>query len=813
MTLQQFFRHCILCLALLSWPLAVQPLAAQKETAKNSSPTQAKDSKPPAAKAGKPANNPANDAIAPDAAKGFGTSAAKDAASPKATNPFDASGAPTAASLVPTVIPNELPPHPRLLLNSEGVAQLKQRIAACSWAKSQWERIKSKTDQALSQTVELPPRGGNWSHNYVCSEHGARLSLGKKIAPWEWEHKCPIGPHILHGDTSKGSLDFNGNAISSAHADLAQQIVDAGILFQATGDTRYAARGRAILLAYTDRYLAYPLHDNQGRLGKGGGHVASQSLTEASWIIITAQGADLVWDTLSADERQRVADKMLLPAVNEIILPRKVGIHNIQCRHNSAIGLVGFLLGDKKLISFAIDDKAVGYRRQMEAGVMPDGMWLEGSSGYHFFTIEGLWPLTEAARNCGINLYGEKFKAMFDAPFTFIMPNLVLPDFNDSGMVSLQGHAALYELAFARYQNPLYASLLSRSDRKDERAMLFGVLNLPQGNLLNLKSRNSEASGYAILQRGQDQDATWLCVKYGPHGGGHGHPDKNQFVLYTHGQVLAPDGGTHAYGSPLHKSWDKATVAHNTLVVDQMSQTPAQGKSLAFGSENGVDYSVTDAGAIYKDARFIRTTAMLTPDLVLVIDQIHCDAPHTLDIAYHQFGAWEGLPAGQPWTAPGATDGYRYLKDATSLRAVSDGIVLKINAGGSRTAITLASGCDDPTEIIAGYAIYKTTQDRVPMLLMRRTAKNTAFVWAISLAGQPVTLKMSAVSGAISSNNAAPTANAANASRLPIDEAVLVQVSDGKRQWQILANPAKRAISAAFPDGAVWRGDEIIKIK
>jgi hypothetical protein len=44
------------------------------------------------------------------------------------------------------------------------------------------------------------------------------------------------------------------------------------------------------LLAYAERYLKYPLHDNQCRSGQGG-RVASQSLTEASWLIDVAEGA------------------------------------------------------------------------------------------------------------------------------------------------------------------------------------------------------------------------------------------------------------------------------------------------------------------------------------------------------------------------------------------------------------------------------------------------------------------------------------------------------------------------------------------
>src|SRR4029077_16767921 len=130
---------------------------------------------------------------------------------------------------------------------------------------------------------------------------------------------------------------------------------------------------------------------------------------------------------------------------------------------------------------------------------------------------------------------------------------------------------------------------------------LYGVTELPPADTLPAPvSRNSPASGYAILQRGQGSDATWLCVKYGPHGGGHGHPDKNTFILFAHGRILVTDAGTHAYGSPLHRDWDKTTLAHNTLIVDQSSQESATGKSLAFGADQGVDFSITDACAIYK---------------------------------------------------------------------------------------------------------------------------------------------------------------------------------------------------------------------
>jgi hypothetical protein len=630
------------------------------------------------------------------------------------------------------------------------------------------------------------------------------LTQGKQIGPWQWEHICPAGHHILHGDPSKAALDFDGNAIAGVHGKYAQQLINYGLLFQVTGEVRYAQKGDEILLAYANRYLEYPMHDNQGKPGRGG-RVASQSLTEASWLIDIAQGADLVWSTLSEGERQAIAEKLLRPALEQVLFPTHYGIHNIQCRLNSAIGLVGFLLDDAKLVTKAIDDPKNGFRQQLAQGVREDGMWIEGSGGYHFFTIAGLWPLPEAARNCGVNLYDAKFQSLFDGPLALAMPNFVLPNFNDSGTVPLENEDDLYELAFARFQNSACLGLLSASSHRGRLALLYGVegsaapaaVSAPRAEA---RSHNSPASGYAILERGSGKDATWLCVKYGPHGGGHGHPDKNTFILYTHGQILAPDAGTHAYGSPLHRDWDKTTFAHNTLVVDEKSQDPATGSSLAFGTERGVDYSITEAGPIYKGVAFTRTVAMLNPQLIVFIDQVQAEAEHTLDLTYHQFGEWQEVGTSNARPRNPATEisfftqspGYtHFTRTATHTNCTGNLVLTTKPAADCRPAITLAN--NEPTEVVTGYGVMKTTEDLVPLLLQRRRAQNTAFVWAISLDGAPVTLGVDPV-------------NSAQGEPVTTARAALVRVSvPNGNQWSLLVNPRASMVQAALADHTAWR--------
>ena len=682
------------------------------------------------------------------------------------------------------------PSHPRLLLDQKDLQALKLRIAQPAWS-DRWAKYKGDVDKALARPVELSPRGGNWSHNYVCPDHGARLKQGKQIGPWQWEHICPIGKHVLRGDPAQAHLDFDGNGISAAHGRLARLLIDAGVVYQVTGDRRYADQSREILLAYTAKYLTYPRHDNKGR-AKGGGHIASQSLTEASWLIDMAQGTDLAWDALTEEQRRAAQEKMFLPALEQIIIRSKLGIHNIQCRHNAAIGLVGFLYGDDRLIRLAIDDPQRGFRQQILQGVRDDGMWCEGASGYHFFTIDGLWPLAEAARHAELNLYDARFKSMFDGPLALATPSLTLPNFNDSGTVSLVGNADLYELAYARWHDPRYLPLVNAGRRKGDLALWYGVAQRPAGTAAaGLGSRNSPASGYAILECGTGSAATWLCLKYGPHGGGHGHYDKNHFILQARGLTLMPDGGTHAYGSPLHGSWDQTSLAHNTLVADEKTQARAEGRSLAFGATPAADFSVTEAGAIYPGVRFVRTVALLNEKLIVVVDQVRSEQEHVFDIACHLTGAWKTLPAGAPWTPPAVT-GYRHIAGATLRASPASQLFSTVPEQGAETALTVAGG--EPTQFIAGTGIGASTEDHVPVLLLRRKAQSTAFVWALALDGQPVTLETLPV-------------QAADGKPLATAVATAVQVRAGDKQWKLLVNPEKQAVLVNLP-GDGWRSSE-----
>ncbi len=684
-----------------------------------------------------------------------------------------------------------LPEHPRLLFGRQGIEALKARVERCEWAQKRWRVLLQNGEEWLKESVTLPPRGGNWYHYYACPEHGAALRTGERIGEWQWEHICPVDNRRFRSDPNRPEQDYDGCVIMNVHGMLANRVRDLGVLYQVTGNARYARKAAEIALQYAERYASYPLHTIRGEARVGGGRVGPQTLDEAVWLMPMAQGVDLIWQTLSPPNRDLLAHKLFLPAAREVILPHQLGVHNIQCWKNSAVGLVGLLLEEEELIQQAIHHPERGYWTQLRKGVTADGMWWEGAWGYHFYTLSSLWHLTEAARNCGIDLYGEELKRMYDAPFRFASPSLLLPAFNDSTEVNLRAQAPAYELAYARYKNPLYLQLLAASNRENDYALWFGVEALPKPTAARWRSTNYPTSGYAILAKGRGEKATWLCLKYGPHGGGHGHPDKLHLEIHAAGAPVASDPGMARYGVPIHANWYRTTLAHNTLVMDEGDQQPTEGKCLQFGSTNGVDFVVASAGAIYPDVRFVRAVALLSEEVIVVLDSVRCEGEHLLDIAFHLQGSWEHLPEGTKWQPP-AKRGYSYLSEPT-IRPVKGAITLSIRqSGGNTLTATLAS--DAPFELITALGVGKHSQDRVPVLVLRRTGNTLRAVWALSLKGRQLQAEIL---------SAAPD-GAAFASRIALP--------DGRKRLLAL-NPQGTPVQLQTPGDASWRVDGYLGIQ
>ena len=686
--------------------------------------------------------------------------------------------------------PLSLPAHPRLLFSAAAVPAMKKRAADTEWGKAYADALRTRGDEWLSHAIELPPRGGKYWHLYACVKDGATL---KRESPTR--HVCPVCGKVYTGQP------YDDIVLGWQHSKLAEGARDLGLLYQLTGDPRYAARAREILLAYAERYLSYPLHDKNNEPKVGGGRVTCQTLDESDWLIVVAQAADAVWDALSPADIATLKTKLFYPAAIDVIQKHRIEIHNIQCWKNSAVGLTGLLFGDVALVADAIDGPS-GCQAQLAQGVKEDGSWFEGAWHYHFYTLDALHYLTEAALYCGINLYGDQYRKMFLAPLDLAMPDGNLPAFNDDCEPAKVTGNPNYEIALARYGDARFALPLAAANRRTLQAFVTGVDPLPAAAAVPQTSRNSPDSGYAILRAGTGTNATWLCLKYGPHGGWHGHPDKNNFVLYAAGRVIVTDPGTSQYGIPIHAGWYTTTLAHNTLVVDEASQHPATGASLAFQNKAGWSASLTDAGPIHAGLTFRRAAFLIGTDLVLFLDLVHTDdgTSRNLDNACHLSGAWTPTPAGAP-AGPPAKPGYSYLRDLRTVESETGltlGVTAPKKASGPPVAVVFAPSPGAPTTYWTATGVGANTEDRVPVVIARRRAAATAFAWGIAMNSAGTRPDITHVTVSSAAGAPVPTGEAA---------AALVRTHAGA--FLIVANPDGRAIKVG-----TWTGsDKLIAIR
>ncbi len=553
--------------------------------------------------------------------------------------------------------------HPVLLVKREDLPRIRERIETHDWARQAWDGLLGHADNWVDREIEMPDRGGQWYHWYTCEKCGARLQT---VSPTE--HECPSC-----GATYSG-WPYDDVVIMRRHNGLSKATRDLGLAYAITEDDRYAAKAREILLGYADVYLDYPMHNKHGKDGGGACHVGAQPLSEATWLIPIVQGFDCVWGTLSESERERIAERVLLPAA-KLVRSYATSIHNIPCWENSAYGLVGIALGNAELASDAINGE-FGFRNQIEQGVTDDGMWYEGAWGYHYYTMMALEPLAVAAEHIGDNLYSDRYLSMFTAPVRMMGPTGMLPAFNDSGRTSAMGsgRARLYENAAAHWEADELGVVLGASDRSGYRALLFGPDELPTGTTA-LTSTIFPAAGVAMLRSDMSErpqgliegvPANSLALDYGPHGSGHGHPDKLGFEMHVAGRLFATDAGSVQYGNPAHRGWYKQTLSHNTVVVDGESQNRTEGELLfhTFGADATLVGAQSDGA--YHGVTLRRVMALL-PEGWLDLTVALSEEEHQYDWLLHGRG---DLALQQPISPPDAPPGegaYEWAEDWQSV--------------------------------------------------------------------------------------------------------------------------------------------------
>ena len=528
--------------------------------------------------------------------------------------------------------------HPHLFLNSAELAAVKQKTEQYPWAKLAYQALEARANSLIGVNIVVPTTGGGFYHDD----------------------------------------DEVAYAITERHYSLADKSRDAGLMYNFTNNPLYLESARNVLLAYADAYLTYEITDKEGRTGEqasAGGRATAQGINEARWIIPLAWAYDLVYNDLTEEERTKIEYGLLRPAADLIMLNNE-GRHNHQTWYNSGVGVIGFVLGEKEYIWYALlkDDSSLSY--QLDKSVTADGMWYEGSMHYQFYVLRAFQPLMEATHNAGFNVYeNPQYKSLFDFMVTYADPELEMPTINDGRVVNLldEDRVTYYELAYRRLGDPTYVPILEQSRRSDLNALLYGVGELGDSAERSWKTELYSDSDLAVLRAGSTKDGIQATLNYMGYQGGHSHADQLSLLLYGVGTDLAPDAGSIKYRLPEQEAYFKTTLAHNALVVDGVSQERAVGGELTKFVPNGAAQITQMRNDTLYPGVSLQRTVLLNADYLIDLYNASSDDVHTYDWVYHNRGKLsttsdQFAPVDEVW----GVDGYQYLMEAESAEIDTD---------------------------------------------------------------------------------------------------------------------------------------------
>ena len=575
-----------------------------------------------------------------------------------------------------------------LNITPQDIENIKTKITQNDWAKVRWEQIKTIADSAVADNsaIELPLKGGNWGHFYVDPEEGKPLVPGKYLGNWHWEHHNQAGTKTYLSVDSIKEKNYDGVLIlTKIHNAWATKLFSLALVYRITGEKVYLVRANQILEAYNRIYLQLPLHNKEGNSDPnaeiGVGRISAQALDESVWLLKILQSVSLIWDDMTPAQKTDLTENLLFPAVDMIKGCYNLGIHNISCWYNAAVGMTGYLTGREDYINWALHEKNRGLEFQLAKGFTPEGSWYENAPSYHFYAIHPIIYLAETAKNNGNPTFLSDIKKVFDAPIQLMMPDMYLPRFNDCREVYLPAYKSFYEYGYARYKSADYLPIIEKGREYTgtiekgnklvsdvnvfDFSLLYG-LTIPKNTAPIIpQSRHLEGSGFDILTIGKAEKTAWLATVYDQNHehGWHMHPNALDFVLYGNGEQISMNPGHAEYGAPVHEGWYKTSIAHNVLVVNQKNQDFRKVKSIAFGQTNGIQYSIAETDSIYKGVTQTRAFVLADENTVIIADWISSDTVSMFDIAYHQRGTWKMKEKGTKWEIPDSI-GYRYLKNA-----------------------------------------------------------------------------------------------------------------------------------------------------
>jgi alpha-L-fucosidase len=371
----------------------------------------------------------------------------------------------------------------------------------------------------------------------------------------------------------------------SRHVD---KIVQAAELAQSPGGGKYADWASAQLDFYAANYLKWPL-----QTAHGNSRLMFQSLDDAVVLTKLVKAARM----LPGGKRAYWYGSLFKPMAEQLDESMQ-RVHNIAVWQRSAMAVAALYGRDDALYRRAIDGP-YGIRRQLQDGVTSDYLWFEQSILYNDYVASALAPLFEVA-----DLPREKAIArnLSLAPLFLRFPDGMLPTPADS---------------------------------------TNGLRRVTGTRLPEVTSRNLESSRMAVIKEGPWQ----VYFHYGQLDSSHSQAEALNYEAYHEATAVTHDSGTVGYGSPLHRGYYTAALAHNVPVIDGLGQARWQSGELISYAPN----KVAARQPLYRaDASAERTLEIRGGELIDIVTVKSVGHNRRLGLLVHVQGDVELPPSFQP---------------------------------------------------------------------------------------------------------------------------------------------------------------------
>lgn len=532
--------------------------------------------------------------------------------------------------------------HPNMLLTKSNIPAIRKQVNQLPMLAKAFEALKLNADLALIKAFDAPVpkgKGGSYSH--------------------------------------------------TTHLDNASAFLDCGIVYQITGNEKYARFVIDGLKVYASKYKTFGKHPNCTQHYPG--VLFFQELNENVWMVRVAQAYDCVFEKLTAEERNLIENELFAPMVAWASVENKRTfnyMHNHATWGTAAVGMLGYVTGRDEWIKMALygtkEDGSGGFLKQLESLFSPEGYYDEGPY-YHRYALMPFVVFANVINNYEperkiFEYRNAVLRKAVDAIIQLSVPGGMLFHFNDAdkdAAITDEGIVYAVNIAYsAMGKNPGLLNIAARQGVVTLTDAGFNVardLQLKKASPFEYKTTwfgdgsDGTHGGVAVLREGKGSLMQTAVLKASSQGQGHGHYDRLNLLWYDGETEVFGDYGFARYVDieskrggeylPENASFAKQTVIHNTLTVDQKSDfeanytasTKYHPEKLFFVQNSQLSAASAIEANAFPGVKMIRTVALIRfeeQDAPVLFDlyKTISDSTHLYELPYWYNGQLVNLP-------------------------------------------------------------------------------------------------------------------------------------------------------------------------